>query len=271
MMKRACVLIPIYKSQWTAYEEISFTQCIRMLAAYDIFLILPERLEAELKAHPLVQGQQLGFKTFDNAFFRDIPAYNRLLKSPVFYKAFLNYEFMLIHQLDAFVFKDELQAWCDQNYDSIGAPLFEGHDTAGKNSAIIGQGNGGFCMRKVRSCYDVVTSFRRLNFKRTFDGATAPFYQRWYRYIKHDLLFNWSAYPFQPIINEDLFWAELVPRVFPDFKVPEPTSAIPFSFEVNPDVLLKLNTHKLPFGCHAWWKYDLEFWRKHIEAYGYEL
>jgi hypothetical protein len=271
MMKRACVVVPIYKSQWTAYEQISLSQCIKVLHNYDIFLVMPERLEADLKDHQLIREQKLGYKTFANAFFRDIPAYNRLLKSPGFYKAFLDYEFMLIHQLDAFVFKDELHNWCDLNYDTIGAPLFEGHDFAGKDSAIVGQGNGGFCLRKVKSCYDVVTRYRRLNFKREFEGPVAPFYLRWYRFIKHDLLFNWSGYPFQPIINEDLFWAELVPKVFPDFKVPKPAKAIGFSFEVNPGLLFARNGHELPFGCHAWWKYDLEFWRKHIEAYGYEL
>lgn len=270
-MKKACVVIPVYKSQLTSYEQISLLQCIKTLHRYDIFLVIPQRLKAEWANNTYVLDQQIGYKTFNDAFFRDIPAYNRLLKWPGFYKAFLEYEFMLIHQLDAFVFTDELDKWCGRNFDTIGAPLFKGHDLANKDSVIVGQGNGGFCLRKVRSCYDVVRSFRSMKFKRRFEGPAAAFYLRWYRFIKHGLLFNWSRYPFQPIINEDLFWAELVPRIFPDFSVPEPTSAIAFSFEVNPDILFELNGHKLPFGCHAWWKYDLEFWKKHMEAYGYEL
>jgi hypothetical protein len=271
MMKRVCVLIPIYKAQWSAYEQISLMQCLKVLHKYDIYLVMPERLEAELKLHPLICKEQLRYITFADSFFSDIPAYNRLLKSPVFYKPFLQYEFMLIHQLDAFVFRDALQEWCDLNYDTIGAPLFEGHDFARKESKIIGQGNGGFCLRNVKNCYHVVTQFRQLRFKRKFEGPAAPFYKRWYRHIKHDLLYNWSRYPFQPIINEDLFWAELIPKAFADFNVPEPEDAIGFSFEVNPDVLFKRNSGELPFGCHAWWKYNLEFWRPHIEAYGYKL
>jgi hypothetical protein len=270
-MKRACVVIPIYKTELSAYEQISLSQCIKVLGAYDIFLVLPERLEQEVKSRTYFSDQRLGYKTFDDAFFKDIPAYNRLMKFPGFYKVFLNYEFMLIHQLDAFVFSDALEEWCDAGFDNIGAPLFEGHDFAGKDSLIVGQGNGGFCLRKVHSCYNVVSQFRRLNYRRVFDGPMAPFYVRWYRFIKHSLVFNHSGYPFQPIINEDLFWAEVVPKVFPEFHVPEPSQAIDFSFEVNPDVLFALNGNKLPFGCHAWWRYDLEFWKKHIAAYGYEL
>ncbi len=38
-----------------------------------------------------------------------------------FYKQFLNYEYILIYQLDAFVFKDELN-YCSQGIDYVGAP-----------------------------------------------------------------------------------------------------------------------------------------------------
>ncbi len=270
-MKKACVVIPVYKTELSAYERISLSQCIKVLGAYDIYVVLPEGLENTFKSSMYFRDERLKYKTFKDTFFTDIPAYNRLMKSPAFYGAFLDYEFLLIHQLDAFVFSDELEQWCNLNFGTIGAPLFEGHDFAEKGSMIVGQGNGGFCLRKVRACYDVVSQYRWLNYKRTFEGPVAQFYVRWYRFVKHRLLFNFSGYPFQPIINEDLFWAEVVPKAFPAFKVPDPLQAVGFSFEVNPDVLFEKNGRKLPFGCHAWWKYDLEFWRKHIEAYGYEL
>ena len=32
-----------------------------------------------------------------------------------------------------------------------------------------------------------------------------------------------------------------------------------------------MNQDRLPFGCHAWFRYDLEFWRPHIEAFGHDL
>jgi hypothetical protein len=42
-----------------------------------------------------------------------------------FYKRFRDYKFILIYQLDAYVFRDELEYWCEQDYDFIGAPLIE--------------------------------------------------------------------------------------------------------------------------------------------------
>jgi hypothetical protein len=270
-MKRACVIIPVYKLELSSYEQISLSQCLLTLQAYDIFLVIPESLEKEIKGHENFAEHQFIYKTFKDEFFTNVAAYNKLLKYPGFYRSFLEYEFMLICQLDAFVFSDRLEDWCSMNFDTIGAPLFDGYDLAKKDAAIIGQGNGGFCLRKVRACYKVVSTFRRLNFKRTYEGPVAPLKTRLYRFLKHDLLLNFSGYPLQPPINEDIFWAELVPKVFKDFKVPKPTEAIGFSFEVNPDVLFEKNAGMLPFGCHAWWRYDLEFWRKHIEAYGYRL
>jgi hypothetical protein len=269
--KKACIVIPLYKHQLSAYEQISLDQCLKVLGAYNIFLVAPEKLRTQLLQNPYVRSGEIGLKTFADGFFTSIPAYNRLLKYPGFYKAFLEYEFMLIYQLDAFVFQDDLERWCNAGYDNIGAPLFEGHDFATKDSVLVGQGNGGFCLRNIHKSYRVLNQFRRLSFKRKFEGPPASFLVNLYRFIKHDLIFNYSRYPFQPIINEDLFWSELVPEAFPEFIVPTPEAAIGFSFEVNPDVLWTLNGNKLPFGCHAWWRYDLAFWKKHIESYGYEL
>ena len=106
---------------------------------------------------------------------------------------------------------------------------------------------------------------------RTFEDVNRPFYINFYRYIKHQLVFTYSGYPYQPIINEDLFWAEVIPNNFPDFKVPRPTEALKFSFEVNPEILYQLNNEQLPFGCHAWWKYNLNFWLPHINNFGYDI
>ncbi|MFD2284867.1 hypothetical protein GJU39_11430 [Pedobacter petrophilus] len=270
-MMSVCVVIPVYSNQIRSFEQISMDQCFRILGEHDIYFILPKRLESFIKNNKYVLANQAKYKTFDDHFFADIPAYNRLMKFNGLYESFLPYDFMLIHQLDAFVFKDELTAWCQKGYDNIGAPLFEGHDLALSSSPLVSLGNGGFCLRNVKKCYDVVTRFKKLEFTRTFDDENRPFYINFYRYIKHQLVYIYSGYPFQPIINEDLFWAEVIPHNFPDFKMPDIKEAMKFSFEVNPEVLFELNNHELPFGCHAWWKYNLGFWQKHINQFGYDI
>ena len=268
---KVCIIIPVYTDQITPFEQISMDQCFSILSDHPIYFIIPRHLEDFIKSNPYVAKGKARYKMFDDQFFADIHAYNRLLKSRVLYNSFLHYEFMLIHQLDAFVFKDELLYWCQKGFDSVGAPLFEGHDLANTNSPLVGQGNGGFCLRNVKHCYQIVAQFKKLKFKRTFDDANRPFYINFYRYIKHQLVYIYSRYPYQPIINEDLFWAEVVPENFPSFKVPHALEAMKFSFEVNPEILFEMNEQKLPFGCHAWWKYNLGFWVPHLNKFGYNI
>lgn len=268
---RACIVIPLYREEISDFEQISMDQCFKVLGAYDIYFIVPERMEAYVQANRYVTEGKASYKSFDDSFFANIPAYNRLLKYPKFYEAVLPYEFMLIYQLDAFVFQDDLMKWCDMGYDDIGAPLFEDYYDAGPASPIIGQGNGGFCLRRVQSCYEVVTSFKKLKFRKTYTDSSRSFLRNIYRYIKHQLIFIYSLFPLQPMINEDRFWAEEIPKVFSNFMVPDPAISIGFSFEVNPDVLFELNHQSLPFGCHAWWRYDLDFWKPYIRSYGYEI
>ena len=55
------------------------------------------------------------------------------------------------------------------------------------------------------------------------------------------------------------------------FKLAPVADAVKFSFETNPDVLYRINGHRLPTGCHAWWQYNLPFWKPFIESYGYRL
>lgn len=39
-----------------------------------------------------------------------------------------------------------------------------------------------------------------------------------------------------------------------------------FSFEVNPGFLFEQKAFKFPFGCHAWEKYEPEFWKQNVET-----
>lgn len=268
-MKRACIVIPIYKQLLSAAELISLQQCLKILNNYDIFLIIPKRLEYALPSTKFMKFKELRYKVFKDHFFANTIGYNQLMKYPGFYKAFLDYEFMLIYQLDAFVFKDELSHWCNLGFDYIGAP-FVNPSEEGTN-AIIGQGNGGFSLRKVASFYRILQQFKKLNFKHPFYDPNRPFYINLWRDIKYKLIYNFSIYPFQPVVNEDIFWAELIPKAFKEFKVPAPIESVPFSFEVCPGKLYSLNNHNLPFGCHGWYTYEPHFWQTHIREAGYEI
>jgi hypothetical protein len=60
--------------------------------------------------------------------------------------------------------------------------------------------------------------------------------------------------------HEDLFWAYEARKVVRDFRIPGPREALEFSFELAPRYCFQMTCGRLPFGCHAWSKYDREFW-----------
>ncbi len=103
------IVIPVYNPTLTDHERISFIQCVHVLGRYPIVLIAPHSLnisEYQKLYAPLCEYR------FNDSYFSDIQGYNKLMLSEEFYEAFTSYEYMLIHQLDAFVFSDKLEAWC---------------------------------------------------------------------------------------------------------------------------------------------------------------
>lgn len=116
MSNRVIIVIPIYKKSLNANEAKSLAQCQKVLHQYPIIFVAPESLEADFIP------TENKVERFDDAYFKSPKTYNKLLINPLFYERFIAYEFMLIHQLDAYVFKDELEKWCQKGYDYIGAP-----------------------------------------------------------------------------------------------------------------------------------------------------
>ena len=47
---------------------------------------------------------------------------------------------------------------------------------------------------------------------------------------------------------------------------PTADEACAFAFEKSPAFLFEKTNHTLPFGCHAWEKYDKDFWHDKINA-----
>jgi hypothetical protein len=71
--------------------------------------------------------------------------------------------------------------------------------------------------------------------------------------------------------QEDFFWCLLATRRFPWFRLAPHEAACKFSFEVNPSRLFRECGDRLPFGCHKWMSLEQEFWKRHIQSFGYKL
>ncbi len=268
-----CVVIPVYKSTLTDYERISLIQCMRVLNRYPVFLAVPTGLDVSglTQEFPALQ-----VKRFDAAFFADIQAYNRLMLSETFYGAFADFAYMLIHQLDAFVFADDLATWCRRGYDYIGAPWLRDIDfrdrtdelvfNAKKQVAtwldlkkpdgitpreIIGQnsvGNGGLSLRRIPAFLAIL--------------ATDAARRKLAVYAEN------QAYQY----NEDVFWGIEVNRYGPRLRVPDFRTALRFAVEFYPErAITTYNQGQLPFGCHAWAIHETDYWRTIFTRFGYDI
>lgn len=259
------IVIPVYKENITYEERISLRQCTRVLSAHPITLICHKALNLSV-----YYNEYPNFKVeyFDATYFKDIPGYNKLMISSEFYKRFELFKYLLIYHLDAWVFRDELEYWCSQGYDYIGAPWFQGWDMVNLDAKCIGVGNGGFSLRNVKShlkyvCHPFLWINRNGMFSNFHKGGYLDILKILPRLFWRLYTNNLQVVKRNFKFNEDGFWSLVIGRNFKSFKIPNEKEASRFSFEHNPKKLFESTGHELPFGCHKWEK-NLDFWDKFI-------
>ena len=274
VQEKVVVVIPVHSPNPSAYELISFKQCFAVLGNHPIKVLAPMGLE--LAAYRAVVS------AFDTVFIapkwqRSVRDYNKLKTSRFFYRLFKNYQFLLTYELDAFVFRDDLLFWCDKGYDYIGAPWFEGFSEIGNNNTITGVGNSGFSLRKISSIEEILKQIfykNEMEYTGKIITRVKGYVKMSYRWplnmLSNQLGENYTMQKNFPY-HEDIFFGIIAPQYAKNFKVASVADAVRFSFELRPKLLYELNGEALPMGCHAWWRYALDFWRPHIEKLGYSL
>ena len=269
------IVIPIYKQHLSPSEEHSLRQCLQVLYRYPVtFVTFPE---LNVEEYRNISAQvDVDFEYFDQEYFESVSSYNRLLLSRKFYLRFQQEDYLLIYQLDALVFKDELAYWCEKNFDYIGAPWFTHNGDHEHGNTLYRVGNGGVSLRKTASFLE--------RFDKRLPLSIFPFYVKNIRKKKFFsmciqtlkifflLLFSNKTVEYYLLnltddrINEDTFWSDALARTPFALKVPDVITAAHFCIEKSPSYLYHLIGEKLPFSCHAYEKYEYEsFWRNKIE------
>ena len=64
--------------------------------------------------------------------------------------------------------------------------------------------------------------------------------------------------------SEEHFLVNRAHHYYPEFNIAPLDEALYFGFECVPRYCFELTGHQLPFGCHAWPKFDREFWEPYI-------
>lgn len=240
MMEMVAIITPLYKATPSATELASLRHGFAVLSTYKRYIVMPDTLDLSGYEDVLADCDKVRLPA---SHFASVASYNRLMLSKCLYERFADFEYLLIFQPDAYIFRDDLADWCDRGFDYIGAPWpngevsrpfsFRGDHLLAKilpwfNRPILRKvGNGGLSLRRVASA---ISTLERHWFKSRI----------------------WVG-------NEDLFWSLYSP------KVADEQQASLFALEENPSSYYKANGNRLPFGCHAWEKHEPEFWRTQIE------
>ncbi len=237
--RTAAVVIPVYKPSLEWYEELALKRVREVLGRHPVFFIMPEGADFSYLPAESWRFRRIFLPT---QFFDSIDSYNSLMLCAEFYQLFQQYEYILIYQLDAFVFSDQLDYFCSLGYDYIGAPWTfpNGYipNTCGKG-AFLYVGNGGFSLRNTRAFINLLS--------------------------KHsDWIDEWNG-------NEDAFFAYYGKYGGCDFKVAPVKVAYRFSWEAFADRWIKKTKGILPFGCHGWVHRNAELYFKVFYAAGCDL
>lgn len=288
-MNKVIILIISHRAELNSFEQISLKQCYKILGEYPIKIICPEGLDVSLYKTILPNPDFDFIEPFWQATYAN---FNRLKTEQFLYERYKKYQFILFYEPDVFVFKNELEYWCDQNIDYIGAPWFEDWHKSTSESNLIGVGNGGFSLRNVSNVLNQLKLLKRLRIIYKYENYD------WKGLILHmhrlfaDILRYKCTEPVYELSNgqEDFFWCIDMPVLYEKYidnnsfvaklfklspiqklKIADITTAMRFSMECQPARLFEMNNNNLPFGCHAWPKYDIEFWKPFIISAGYEL
>ncbi|WP_158827759.1 DUF5672 family protein [Mucilaginibacter lacusdianchii] len=256
--KLVTVVIPIHLEEPPELEKISLAQTLSVLHNFPITFMATANLDTSWYENFCRGKAVITFERFD---WKGHGPFGELMTSHLFYKRFLNYQYMLICHLDAFVFRNELEKWCDLGYDYIGSVIYNTfwHGRDGIIHKLAGFkypeyfGNGGFALKKVSTFYRI-----------TFEHRRYIAFFHWVRKLRKQGFLN------------DLFFCQHFPKLSSSFSMPPKHIAQQFgaAYENWPETDLPFNnrqTNSLPFGIHGWIQYQFDFWKPVISRYKYQL
>lgn len=257
-MKKVIIVVPIYRPL-TDTERQSLEQLLRVLGHYPIDLLHPERLPVGDIMAQYGQGKQLTETVLPDSNFRSVQSYSDLCLTESFYDLYGSYEYMLIYQLDAWIFSDQLQAWVDRGYDYVGAPWVPTEYYYKKFVGMLHQrlrkcfpvdiyhiphcmkyfavGNGGFSLRRISTMKAIMHDDRDI-----ISQLNGRYYEDWYI-------------------------SQVATRTH-QLNIPDWRTALQFSYEQALSHCYELNHKELPFGCHYWSnpKNYKRFWHRFIHT-----
>lgn len=267
-MNKSCIIvIPIYKATPNIYERTSFARCCRILGqetdGYPICLLTHNQVDLSVY-HAIAHTCGTAFLTefFPASCFKNIHTYNCLMLNSDFYTRFAAFDYMLLYQLDAYVFRNELQSWCQRGYDYVGPPLFAPGHFGTLQWSIVG--NGGLSLRKISAFIQASGGNGALAWSKVWRARPPrhPYITAKRRVFYFLMLAatgrcHWFRNILTYVVDEDRFYSFALQGSAFELHVPDSREALSFGYDMDPAFCHTATAGHLPFGCHGYDKrYD---------------
>jgi len=118
MKELVSILIPILNPDLTPHEETVLKHTLKALHRYPVILITYEGADLSVIESDHERVEVLTFKA---KYFESRQALSNLFLMEDFYQRFTWSDFVLIHELNSWIVKDEIHYWCKQGYDYLHA------------------------------------------------------------------------------------------------------------------------------------------------------
>jgi len=252
MNDKVCIVTPFHKSDLNDNEKLSLKT-------------IQKHFKNEKKFLVTFHDNKIDFPNFERVnfnknFFENIQGYNNLCTSTEFYRSFLDFEYMLICQLDVIVLKNNLSEFMSRKISYIGAPIGKKSPFDRSRKKLWGRRyfcNGGFSLRKISDFISVLESSKvryPFNYLTIYECLKSGFFKYINLYLK--TLFSKSIYKGEFFaknlyIKEDSFWTYFAPLFYNKYSLPTIDQANSFCFDGNPNFFYKMNNYKLPMALHG--------------------
>jgi hypothetical protein len=261
------IVIPTHKESLSGYEEIALINNLKILDNWPKTICLPFNISQDYYKK-LAEDNHLDFLILNlpEGYLGSIENYNKLLLSPFLYEKYSDFKYILIAQVDVWIFRDELQYWIDKDFDYLGAPLFLPQNTqkkALKTLMLPYGGNGGLSLRNVEKTLELTrTPRRRMSASRVLVAITFLLrYQNWHYlnifwYSLNQLWNNPKSFREKHLIYEDVMFSIFYAIYDRKYRVAPSKVSLGFSIEVHSsDFLDSFFGFTSPFGLHGYDKY----------------
>lgn len=234
-------VIPIYKERLSEDEASCVRRYVKVLQGTPMAFLAPEHMDCSWYEE---QFPTVGYEKFADRYFTGTKSYNHLMLWEGFYQRFLDngYAYMLVAQTDAVIWQEEnrIPEFMEKGFDYYGAPWvperriwewtfekktgFPGFaiKCCKKEGQGITMGNGGFSLRNIEKCIQLIHEFR---------------FRKIYWFIKR---------------NEDIFFGVFGRKNRCGFRLATVECGLEFAREYHLRECVEKG--EIPFGVHGWQK-----------------